>query len=61
MDIVREINRRFVEKELGQKWPNDLDKHHRMAIIADGQIRMAFLSVAHSLNNWSRAMVTLTG
>ena len=52
MDIVREINRRFVEKELGQKWPNDLEKHHRMAIIADGQIRMAFLSVvgSHSVN-----------
>ena len=52
MDIVREINRRFVEKELGQKWPNDLEKHHRMAIIADGQIRLAFLSVmgSHSVN-----------
>ena len=52
MDIVREINRRFVEKELGQKWPNDPEKHHRMAIIADGQIRMAFLSVvgSHSVN-----------
>lgn len=52
MDIVREINRRFVEKELGQKWPSDLEKHHRMAIIADGQIRMAFLSVvgSHSVN-----------
>ena len=52
MDIVREINRRFVEKELGQKWPKDLEKHHRMAIIADGQIRMAFLSVvgSHSVN-----------
>lgn len=52
LDIVREINRRFVEKELAQKWPNDTEKHHRMAIIADGQIRMAFLSVvgSHSVN-----------
>jgi starch phosphorylase len=52
LDIVREINRRFVQKELAQKWPNDHDKHHRMAIIADGQIRMAFLSVvgSHSVN-----------
>ncbi|MDG1325259.1 MAG: glycogen/starch/alpha-glucan phosphorylase [Opitutales bacterium] len=52
LDIVREINRRFVEKELVQKWPNDHDRHHRMAIIADGQIRMAFLSVvgSHSVN-----------
>ena len=52
LDIVREINRRFVEKELAQKWPNDTERHHRMAIIADGQIRMAFLSVvgSHSVN-----------
>ena len=52
LDIVREINRRFVEKELVQKWPNEHDRHHRMAIIADGQIRMAFLSVvgSHSVN-----------
>lgn len=52
MDIVCEINRRFVEKELVQRWPNDPEKHHRMAIIADGQIRMAFLSVvgSHSVN-----------
>ena len=52
MDIVREINRRFVKKELEQRWPNDQEKHHRMAIIADGQIRMAFLSVvgSHSVN-----------
>mgnify|MGYP001206148646 FL=1 len=52
MDIVREINRRFVVKELGQRWPSDPEKHNRMAIIADGQIRMAFLSVvgSHSVN-----------
>ena len=52
LDIVREINRRFVEKELAVKWPDDGEKHHRMAIIADGQIRMAFLSVvgSHSVN-----------
>lgn len=52
LDIVREINRRFVKHELSQKWPNEHEKHHRMAIIADGQIRMAFLSVvgSHSVN-----------
>ncbi|MBT3667376.1 MAG: glycogen/starch/alpha-glucan phosphorylase [Opitutae bacterium] len=52
LDIVREINRRFVEKEIAVKWPSDNEKHHRMAILADGQIRMAFLSVvgSHSVN-----------
>lgn len=52
LDIVREINRRFVKNELSEKWPNEHERHHRMAIIADGQIRMAFLSVvgSHSVN-----------
>ena len=52
LDIVREINRRFVKHELSEKWPNEHEKHHRIAIIADGQIRMAFLSVvgSHSVN-----------
>ena len=52
LDIVREINRRFVKHELSEKWPNEHERHHRMAIIADGQIRMAFLSVvgSHSVN-----------
>ena len=48
IDIVREINRRFIEQKLSQKWPNEQDRHNRMAIIADGQIRMAFLSVVGS-------------
>ena len=37
MDIVREINRRFIEKELTEKWPDDIERRHRMAILADGQ------------------------
>ncbi len=48
IDIVREINRRFVENKLAKKWPNDPGRLHRMAILADGQIRMAFLSVVGS-------------
>ena len=48
IDIVREINRRFIEHKLSQKWPGEQDRHNRMAIIADGQIRMAFLSVVGS-------------
>ena len=26
MDIVREINRRFIEKELTEKWPDDIER-----------------------------------
>ena len=48
MDIVREINRRFIEKELAEKWPDDIERRHRMAILADGQIKMAYLSVVGS-------------
>lgn len=48
MDIVREINRRFIEKELTEKWPDDIERRHRMAILADGQIKMAYLSVVGS-------------
>ena len=40
--IVEEINRRFV-LELTEKYGNNPDKIRKMAIIADGQIRMAFL------------------
>jgi starch phosphorylase len=48
IDIVREINRRFIEQKLSQRWPGEQDRQNRMAIIADGQIRMAFLSVVGS-------------
>jgi starch phosphorylase len=37
-----------VENTLSQKWPNDPELCNRMAILADGQIRMAFLSVVGS-------------
>ncbi len=49
--IVEEINRRFMI-ELTDKYGNDLAKIRRMAIIADGQIRMAFLAIvgSHSVN-----------
>ena len=42
--IVEEINRRFV-LELTEKYGNNPDKIRKMAIIADGQIRMAFLAI----------------
>ena len=47
-----EVNRRFIEEEVKAFAPNDPDRIHRMAIVADGQIRMAHLSVvgSHSVN-----------
>ena len=52
LQIVREINRRFVENELNEKWKGNPDKIRSMSIVADGSIRMAFLSVvgSHSVN-----------
>ncbi|MDO4301949.1 MAG: glycogen/starch/alpha-glucan phosphorylase [Clostridia bacterium] len=49
--IVEEINRRFCEF-LINKYGNDADKIRKMAIIADGQIRMAWLAIvgSHSVN-----------
>lgn len=50
-DIVNEINERFC-KELWELYPGDWDRIRRMAIIADGVIHMARLSVvgSHSIN-----------
>ena len=50
--IVREINRRFVEEELASKWPGDHEKIQNMSIVEGGQVRMAYLSVvgSHSVN-----------
>lgn len=49
--IIEEINRRFCA-ELIYKYGNDPEKIRNMAIIADGQVRMAYLAVAgsHSVN-----------
>ncbi len=49
--IVEEINRRFL-CEIQMKYPNDPDKIRNMAIIYDGQIRMAYLAIvgSHSVN-----------
>ncbi len=49
--IVEEINRRFVD-QLRKKYPNDHQRHHRMAIIADGVVKMAWLAIvgSHSVN-----------
>lgn len=49
--IVEEINRRFC-LELTERYGNDPEKIRNMAIIADGQIRMAYLAIvgSHSVN-----------
>ena len=49
--IVEEINRRFC-LELTERYGSDPEKIRNMAIIADGQIRMAFLAIvgSHSVN-----------
>jgi len=43
--IVEEINRRFVLK-IQQNYPNNYDKVKKMAIIMDGQVKMAHLAIA---------------
>lgn len=49
--IVEEINRRFME-ELNEKYPDDWQKKQQMAIIGNGQIRMAWLAIvgSHTVN-----------
>ncbi|NCC16830.1 MAG: glycogen/starch/alpha-glucan phosphorylase [Clostridia bacterium] len=49
--IVEEINRRFCI-ELTEKYGNNPEKIRRLAIIADGQIRMAYMAIvgSHSVN-----------
>jgi starch phosphorylase len=42
--IVEEINRRFVE-EIKAKYPGDQEKIRKMAIIYDGQVKMANLAI----------------
>ncbi len=42
--IVEEINRRFVE-EIKAKYPNNQEKIRKMAVIYDGQVKMAHLAM----------------
>ena len=43
--IIEEINRRFVE-EIKAKYPGNQEKIRKMAIIYDGQVKMAHLAIA---------------
>ena len=47
--IVEEINRRFVAL-IQQRYPGDNEKIRRMAIIYDGQVRMAYLAIVGSFS-----------
>ena len=47
--IVEEINRRFVA-QIQQRYPGDSEKIRRMAIIYDGQVRMAYLAIVGSFS-----------
>lgn len=42
--IIEEINRRFII-EVGRKYPGDQNKVNKMAIIHDGQVKMAHLAI----------------
>ena len=47
--IVEEINRRFIE-EIQKKYPGDGAKMNRMAIIHNGQVRMAYMAIVGSFS-----------
>lgn len=54
MEIVREINARFLV-EIAMRYPGDIERQRRMSIIEEGreqQVRMAYLAVvaSHSVN-----------
>lgn len=53
--IVEEINRRFV-LQIQQKYPGNQEKVRKMAIIYDGQVKMAHLAIAsgYSVNGVAR-------
>ncbi len=53
--IIEEINRRFVE-QIQQKYPNNPEKIRKMAIIYDGQVKMAHLAIVagYSVNGVAR-------
>ncbi len=53
--IVEEINKRFI-KEINEKYPNNPEKVRKMAIIQDGQVKMAHLAIAagYSVNGVAR-------
>ena len=53
--IIEEINRRFI-LEIQQKYPGNFEKVKKMAIIYDGQVKMAHLAIVagYSVNGFAR-------
>ena len=53
--IIEEINRRFVE-EIRNRYPGNEDKVRKMAILSDGQVKMAHLAICagYSVNGVAR-------
>jgi len=52
LDIIYEINARFIE-EISQRWPGDNDRIQRMSLIREGSepmIRMSYLAIAGSFS-----------
>ena len=52
LDIIYEINARFIE-EISQRWPGDNDRINRMSLIqegADPMIRMSYLAIVGSFS-----------
>ena len=47
--IVEEINRRFIAA-ISEKFPGDQEKIRKMAIVYDGQVKMAHLAIAGSFS-----------
>ena len=55
LQLIYEINRRFLEEEVAKRWPGDVGKLAELSIIEEGapkMIRMAYLSVigSHTTN-----------
>ena len=51
IEIIFEINRRYLEEEVALKWPGDTEKQAALSIIEEGHpkmVRMAYLSVVAS-------------
>jgi len=53
--IVEEINRRFIE-QIKKAYPDNMEKIRKMAVVFDGQVRMAHLAIvgSHSVNGVAR-------
>ncbi|MGB0372659.1 MAG: glycogen/starch/alpha-glucan phosphorylase [Opitutales bacterium] len=55
LQIIYELNRRFLEDEVEAKWPGNAEMKQRLSLIEEGypkQIRMAYLSIigSHAVN-----------